>query len=132
VTRRAALFVLALAVFAVSSPLVAPYEPGRAFREYLHAPPMRPQLSGGVHPLVLADRLEQRYESDPTRTVPLPWFGGSSDTPVFLLGSDSFGRDVFSRLLYGARTSISLALMATLGAVVLLFIYRMLRRPAHV
>ena len=115
-TRRSALFILALAVFAVSSPILAPYEPGRAFREYLHAPPMRPQLSGVVHPLVLADRLEQRYEADTTRTVPLPWFG-SGDPPVFLLGSDSFGRDVFSRLLYGARTSISLALMATLGAV---------------
>ena len=115
-TRRSALFILALAVFAVSSPILAPYEPGRAFREYLHAPPMRPQLSGVVHPLVLADRLGQRYEADTTRTVPLPWFG-SGDTPVFLLGSDSFGRDVFSRLLYGARTSISLALVATLGAV---------------
>ncbi len=115
-TRRSALFILALAVFAVSSPILAPYEPGRAFREYLHAPPMRPQLSGVVHPLVLADRLGQRYEADTTRTVPLPWFG-RGDTPVFLLGSDSFGRDVFSRLLYGARTSISLALVATLGAV---------------
>jgi peptide/nickel transport system permease protein len=117
VTRRAALFVLALIVFAVSSPLLAPYEPGRAFRDYLHAPPMRPQLSGVVHPLVLADRLEQRYEADTTRTVPLPWLGGAGDTPVFLLGADSFGRDVLSRLLYGARTSIGLALMATLGAV---------------
>jgi peptide/nickel transport system permease protein len=116
VTRRSALFILALVVFAVTSPILAPYEPGRAFREYLHAPPMRPQVSGVVHPLVLADRLEQRYEADTTRTVPLPWFG-SGDPPVFLLGSDSFGRDVLSRLLYGARTSISLALMATLGAV---------------
>jgi peptide/nickel transport system permease protein len=41
----------------------------------------------------------------------------AGEAPVFLLGSDSFGRDVFSRLLYGARTSIGLALVATLGAV---------------
>ncbi len=120
-TRRAATFVLVLTALALSLPLLAPYEPGRAFRDYLHAPPMRPHLSGlgppVVHPLVLADRLAQRYEPDLARTVPLPWFGRAGDSPVFLLGSDSFGRDVLSRLLYGARTSIGLALFATLGAV---------------
>ena len=35
---------------------------------------------------------------------------------MFLLGADDFGRDVLSRLLYGARTSIGLSLVATLGA----------------
>jgi peptide/nickel transport system permease protein len=38
---------------------------------------------------------------------------------VFLLGADDFGRDVLSRLLHGARTSIGLALFATLGAVLI-------------
>jgi peptide/nickel transport system permease protein len=33
-----------------------------------------------------------------------------------LAGADSFGRDVWSRLLYGARTSLGLALVAALGA----------------
>jgi len=121
VTSRAATFVLALAALALLAPLLAPYDSGRAFRDYLHAPPMRPHLSGlsapVVHPLVLADRLEQRFETDTTRTVSLPWFGRSDDAPVFLLGADSFGRDVLSRLLHGARTSIGLALFATLGAV---------------
>ena len=50
--------------------------------------------------------------------VPLPWFG-ESDEPVFLLGADDFGRDVLSRVLYGARTSIGLALVAMLGAVLI-------------
>ena len=83
---------------------------------------MRPHLDGGtpvVHPLVLADRLEQRFEADRSRTVPLPWFERDRDAPVFLLGADDFGRDVLSRLLYGARTSIGLALVATLGAVLI-------------
>jgi peptide/nickel transport system permease protein len=39
--------------------------------------------------------------------------------PLLLLGGDAFGRDIFSRLLYGARTSLSLAVVATLGALIL-------------
>ena len=83
---------------------------------------MRPHLSGlspVVHPLLLADRLEQRFEPDVTRTVRLPWFEQDNTAPVFLLGADSFGRDVLSRLLYGARTSIGLSLFATFGAVII-------------
>lgn len=122
-TRRAAWFVIVLAGLSLAAPLLAPYEAGRGFRDFLHAPPMRPHFQGAgapvVHPVVLADRLEQRFESDRTRTLPLPWFGQVADQPVFLLGADNFGRDVLSRLLYGARTSVGLALIATLGAVVI-------------
>ena len=119
--RRAAILIVVLSAAAVLAPALAPYEAGRAFREFLHAPPMRPHVEGGsvvVHPLVLANRMEQRFEPDRSRTVPLPWFG-ASDVPVFLLGADDFGRDVLSRLLYGARTSIGLALVATFGAVLI-------------
>jgi peptide/nickel transport system permease protein len=121
VTRRAALFLIVLIALAMLAPALAPYEAGRSFRDFLHAPPMRPHLDGitlVAYPLVLADRMEQRFEADRSRTVPLPWFG-ESELPVFLLGADDFGRDVLSRLLYGARTSISLALAATLGAVLI-------------
>lgn len=120
--RRTALFLAALAAIAVFAPLLAPYDAGEAFREYLHAPPMRPHLDGVspvVHPLVLADRLEQRFEPDRSRTVKLPWIERDRTAPVFLLGADDFGRDVLSRLLHGARTSIGLALFATLGAVLI-------------
>lgn len=119
--RRAGIFILVLIAAAALAPALAPYESGRAFRDFLHAPPMRPRLeagSVGAHPLVLANRMEQRFEPDRSRTVPLPWFG-ASDVPVFLLGADDFGRDVLSRLLYGARTSIGLALVATFGAVLI-------------
>jgi peptide/nickel transport system permease protein len=119
--RRAGLFILVLIALAAVAPALAPYEPGRAFRDFLHAPPMPPRLDGATpvaHPLVLADRLAQRFEPDRSRTVPLPWFG-EADAPVFLLGADDFGRDVLSRLLHGARTSIGLALVATFGAVLI-------------
>jgi peptide/nickel transport system permease protein len=117
--RRAGIFILVLIAAATLAPALAPYESGRAFRDFLHAPPMRPHVEGGsvvAYPLILANRMEQRFESDRSRTVPLPWFG-TSDIPVFLLGADDFGRDVLSRLLHGARTSIGLALVATFGAV---------------
>jgi peptide/nickel transport system permease protein len=121
-TRRASLFLGGLTVLALIAPFFAPYDAGEAFSAFLHAPPMRPHLDGlspVVHPLVLADRLEQRFEPDPSRTVKLPWLERDDAAPVFLLGADDFGRDVLSRLLYGARTSLGLALVATLGAVLI-------------
>src|SRR5262245_46955779 len=122
VIRRAGIFLIVLTAIAALAPWLAPYQAADKFDNFLHAPPMRPQLSGFslvVHPLVLADRLEQRFEPDRSRTVRLPWVERHDDSPVFLLGADDFGRDVLSRLLYGARTSIGLALVATLGAVLI-------------
>jgi peptide/nickel transport system permease protein len=122
VIRRAAIFLIALATVALAAPWLAPYAAGEAFRDFLHAPPMAPHLDGlapVVHPLVLADRIEQRFEPDRSRTVQLPWIERDAAAPVFLLGADDFGRDVLSRLLFGARTSIGLSLFATLGAVLI-------------
>jgi peptide/nickel transport system permease protein len=71
----------------------------------------------------LVSQLEQRYEEDRSQRVPLAWLSGghlvtSSDAraPLLLVGADSFGHDVFSRLMFGARTSLSLAAAAALGA----------------
>jgi peptide/nickel transport system permease protein len=45
------------------------------------------------------------------------WVEGSD--PAFLLGTDSLGRDVLSRLIYGARTAMLVAFFASLGAMIL-------------
>lgn len=118
-TRRAAVLLVVLAALALAGPWVAPYDAGRAFRGFVHAPPMFPRLSEGlgVYPLVLVDRVEQRFVEDRTRTLGLPWRGESE--PVFLLGADRDGRDVFSRMLSGARLSIGLGLVSVLGATLL-------------
>ncbi len=40
-------------------------------------------------------------------------FGLEGHSPLFLLGSDAFGRDEFSRLIHGGRTSLFIGLLAT-------------------
>ena len=48
---------------------------------------------------------------------PPAWDGGGDHS--YLLGTDSLGRDVLSRLIYGARTAMLVALFASLGAMII-------------
>jgi len=119
VTRRATVLLVVLAGLALVGPWLAPYDAGRAFRGFVHAPPMipRPSRGLGVYPLVLEDRVAQRFVEDRTRTLGLPW--REQEEPVFLLGADRDGRDVLSRTLSGARLSIGVGLVSVLGATLL-------------
>ena len=71
-----------------------------------------------VYPLRLVSRLEQRYEEDrgrPCRCVASRGAASSTiaddrDGPWLPLGADADGRDVLARLLFGARTSLGVAL----------------------
>lgn len=49
---------------------------------------------------------------------PPAWIAGAGadDGPVHWLGTDNLGRDVLSRLIWGARTAVVVALLAALGA----------------
>jgi len=124
---------LALVVLvAMAAPALSPNDPSETFRAFLYAPPMLPHVVGPdgswrrpfVHPLRLVSRLEQTYEEDLGRAVPLEFLAGGklvrlSDTaagPWLPLGADRDGRDVLARLLFGARTSLGVALLATLAA----------------
>lgn len=49
--------------------------------------------------------------------LPPAWTSGGD--AAFLLGTDSLGRDVLSRLLYGARTATTVAVLAALGAMII-------------
>lgn len=133
VSRGAGAIILAAWVAAaLAAPLVAPHAPGAQFRDLALAPPMGIQLrdTAGrwqrpfVYPLRLVDRLERRYEPDHGRPVPLVWGRGgrlvqTADeprVPLLWLGADSLGRDVFARLLYGARVSLGAGALALAGA----------------
>jgi peptide/nickel transport system permease protein len=51
------------------------------------------------------------------RLLPPAWAAGGD--PTYLLGTDSLGRDVLSRLLYGARVAAYVAVVASFGAMLL-------------
>ncbi|HWM85014.1 MAG TPA: ABC transporter permease [Kofleriaceae bacterium] len=133
--RRAGLVLLALVMLAaIAAPLIAPNPPETTFRDLPFAPPSRVYVidpAGNVvppfmYPQRLVSRLERRYEEDRSRPQPIRWLHNGrlltvtyAGAPLMLLGADSFGRDIFSRLLHAARTSLALALVATLGAMLI-------------
>jgi peptide/nickel transport system permease protein len=130
--RLGAVCLVLAALVALAAPMLSPNDPAVTFRAFLYAPPMRPRIVGPdgswhrpfVHPLRLVSRLEQTYEVDVGRAVPLEFFAGGklarlsdeSAGPWLPLGADRDGRDVLARLLFGARTSLGVALLATLAA----------------
>jgi peptide/nickel transport system permease protein len=133
VTRTAGIALVAIAMFAATfATAVAPHPVDARFPDLLNAPPTVPHVVGDdggwhapfIYPWRLVSQLEQRYEQDRSRRVPLVWWSGghvvaSSDdaaAPLLLVGADSFGRDVLARLLFGARTSLALAAAAAVGA----------------
>jgi len=77
-----------------------------------------------VYPLTLTDRLSRSYVVDETRPAAVEMFRSGRVASVesvlwFPLGTDLLGRDVWSRLLYGARLSLGVAGFATAGALLL-------------
>jgi len=134
--RTLGLFLIAITgVAVVGASAFAPHASDQSYRALLNAPPTAPHVRDDmgdwhapfIYPWALVNQLEQRYEQDRSIRVPLLWLSGgrlvqsSADAraPLLLLGSDSYGRDVFSRLLFGGRVSLGLAVIAALGALLL-------------
>jgi len=124
---------------ALFAPFLAPYAPVTMDRERFYHPPQRLHFreAGGrlhltpfVYQTVLEDARDFRFREDPTRPAPLRFFvrgepyrlfgflpadrhlyGVDPPGHVFLLGADPFGRDVLTRLLYGAQISLTVGLV---------------------
>jgi peptide/nickel transport system permease protein len=127
--RRAGRSLLAaVLLMVVFAGLIAPNDPEQRFDDHLFAPPTRVHLwdTGPSRPFIyrqrLVSRLERRFEDDQMHKVPLRWMENgrlvtTADSPLLLLGADSYGRDIFARVVHGGRISLTLALVAALGAV---------------
>ena len=113
------------------APFLAPYDPTAQHRDAPFAPPTAVHIVDHdtrtfVRPFVygLARDGESGYVEDRRRVYPLRFLSrpadGSSirlftvDDPgqIFLAGTDRFGRDRFSRILYGGRVSLTAGLFA--------------------
>lgn len=126
---------------AIFCEFLAPLTPSARHRQFVRCPPqeirffdaegtfhLRPFIFG----VVRADTGEwQRdYVQDPTVIHPIEFFvrgrgyqmwgfipseihlfGAGEGAPLFLLGTDELGRDLFTRILYGSRISLTIGLL---------------------
>ena len=128
--RVSVICLLIFYLFAAASPLIAPYDPTRQYRSLPDCPPMhlhltpRAERSHGfffAYPMRMEDPLARRYVEDRSRKTYLRFFyrghlftTESPDEPWFMLGSELLGRDLFSRIVYGARVSMCIGLVGVL------------------
>jgi peptide/nickel transport system permease protein len=130
-------------VLVLGAVFFAPYDPAEQHRDVPFAPPMRlhfldSQGSWHFRPHVCSWANQTsgigapRYVEDCSRTSKLrflvragrnnspgssetAWrlFGADGPAPIFLFGTDDYGRDQLSRLLYGGQISLFAGLLAT-------------------
>ncbi|MCF6470571.1 ABC transporter permease [Nonomuraea sp. MG754425] len=131
---------------AIFAEFFAPMSSSTANTSMTYAPPQVVQFSGehGLHVNGYTterdpNTYEQRYTEDPTQVIKVGLFVHGDEykllgvipsdihligpvvkgEPFFLLGSDQNGRDLLSRLIHGARVSLSIGLVGVLASFLL-------------
>jgi peptide/nickel transport system permease protein len=143
-----AIFLTVLYVVIALAEILAPYNLHTRNVDFIHAPPQRVRLfhdGNFVGPFVYGrdmtldmNTLRRNYTDNPAKVEKIRFFCSgdkyrfwgmfegsfhlvcpAKDGQLFLLGSDRLGRDVFSRILYGARVSLTIGLIGVAVSFVL-------------
>ena len=129
---------VALHAIVILAGFFAPYDPTEQDRKSPYLPPMRIHFVDArghfharpfVYSLGLREGAFDQYEEDTARLLPLKFFVkgaryrllgfvplrlhffGTENERIYLLGSDSYGRDQLSRFLYGGQVSLFAGLL---------------------
>jgi peptide/nickel transport system permease protein len=130
------------------SEVLAPYNLHSRHTTHVYAPPQRvhvfhegalraPFVYGFNYKLNM-ENLKREYVPDPAKVQPIRWFCRgdayefwglfqsnwhlacpAENGTLFLLGTDRLGRDVLSRIIYGARVSLTIGLLGVMVSLVL-------------
>ncbi len=119
-------------IMAVCAPLVTPFDPSAQILEYSVKPalfrgsvlykknPVDPSRPSIIAVSTFEQRGDSVYYRDPAGepyTISVSQLMSSDADeyhaePMFLLGTDRFGRDIYTRLVYGMRVSLSVGLIS--------------------
>jgi peptide/nickel transport system permease protein len=140
VAMVSAVVIVFMYICAILAPFIAPYAPTERHRGFLYVPPQKVMfwdengfsLRPFVYPIeqeIDIITMQRKYIADTSKRIPIKFFVrgstykllglfetnihlfGVEDGKVFLFGTDNMGRDLFTRVLYGAQISMSIGLV---------------------
>lgn len=151
IAMAAGIIIIFMYLVAIFAPFVAPYDPDTRHRNAALAPPTKIRFidENGfsfrpfIHPIkqeVDFTTFQRIYVEDTSRRLPIRFFVrgeeyklfgittnihlfGVDEGAIFLFGTDRLGRDMFTRIIYGSRISMSIGLVGVFLSLVLGLIF---------